>query len=231
MVFVLLVYTKKKGTLAKLYSRNTASTEWERSPYTHTIRAQNRFKLTQNNFYLYHSAVRSGVVTDTIIRAWCVIVKSVRPHEEVLKNDVLSLDIRERTFGYGPCCIPLKGPFQWQIRHLLQCKLQRSDVRGKKASPFQGGDRAKSTACDHKGGYDITLSNWTLLFRLTLDRCIPFGNVGDVAVTSAQRQGTHTMGQLTLRPFYKRSFERTSSRPLNWPWITNDSGTINMATT
>ena len=94
MVFVLLVYTKKKGTFAKLYSRNTASTEWERSPYTHTIRAQNRFKLTQNNFYLYHSAVRSGVVTDTIIRAWCVIVNSVRPHEEVLNNEVLSLDIR-----------------------------------------------------------------------------------------------------------------------------------------
>jgi len=47
-----------------------------------------------------------------------------------------------------------------------------------------------STACDDMGGYDIRLSDWTLLFRLTGECGILFGNVGDVAHTSAERQWT-----------------------------------------
>ena len=38
-------------------------------------------------------------------------------------------------------------------------------------------------------------------------------------------------GTLTLRSFCARYFERTFSRPLDWPWLTDISGTIAMATT
>jgi len=40
------------------------------------------------------------------------------------------------------------------------------------------------------GGYDITLSDWTLLFRWTGECGILFGNAGDMAHTSAERQRT-----------------------------------------
>jgi len=41
---------------------------------------------------------------------------------------------------------------------------------------------------DGMGGYDIRLSDWTLLFRWTGECGILFGNVGDMAHTSAERQ-------------------------------------------
>ena len=38
-------------------------------------------------------------------------------------------------------------------------------------------------------------------------------------------------GTRTLRSFCARCFERKFSRPLDWPWLTDISGTIAMATT
>lgn len=71
----------------------------EKSPYTHTIRTQNRLKLTQHNVYRFHSTFPIEVDTETIIRARCAIAISVRPSEEILENMDLSLAIRERTVG------------------------------------------------------------------------------------------------------------------------------------
>ena len=75
------------------------------------------------------------------------------------------------------------------------------------------------------GGYDIRLSDWTLLFRWTGECGFLFGSVGDVAHTSTERQRTHgwrvaaaRWGTRTLRSFCARYFERTFSRPLDWSW-------------
>ena len=71
----------------------------EKSPYTHTIRTQNRFKLIQHNVYRFLSTVPIEVDMETIITAWCAVGNSVRSSEEILENEVLSLFIREGTVG------------------------------------------------------------------------------------------------------------------------------------
>ena len=86
------------------------------------------------------------------------------------------------------------------------------------------------------GRYDIRLSDWTLLFWLTSECSILFGNAGDVAHTSAERQRTPGwlvaaawLGTRTVRSFCVRCFEQTFSRPLDWLWLTDIFGTIAMA--
>ena len=71
----------------------------EKSAYTHTIRTQNRFKLTQHNVYRFPSKAHTEVDTETVIRVWCAIVNSVRATEELLENVILSLYICEGTVG------------------------------------------------------------------------------------------------------------------------------------
>jgi hypothetical protein len=98
MAFVLFVNIRK-GTLTKLYSRSAASTEWKRSHLTPTQYAP-KIALSLHNVYRFHSAVPIKVDTETIIRAWCAIVNSVRSSEEILENEILSLYIREGSVGY-----------------------------------------------------------------------------------------------------------------------------------
>lgn len=66
----------------------------EKSPNTHTIRTQNRFKFPQHHACRFRSTFLNEVDARKNVRAWCATIKA-KPHKERRKNDAESSDFRE----------------------------------------------------------------------------------------------------------------------------------------
>jgi len=172
------------------------------------------------------------------------MVNDVRPHKERLESEAVSPDFREWTVGCRHwigatthAVFRSKGSFRWWMCQLSQCERQKCGVLVKGTFPWHALAGTQSTACDDTGGYDITLSDWPLLFRWSREHGVFYGNVGNVAQTSALREGTHgrrvaatRWSTPTLCFFHSRRFEGTFRNPVDCPWFTASSGATNMAT-
>jgi len=148
MVFVLYVNTRK-GTLTKLYSRNSASTEWERSHHTPTqyapktalINTTQLFPFPFNSRHWsrhgndYHSLVCHCQQCETKWRnAW--------KWGPTALHSWRNCRIADSVGQIPKCGISLNDPFKWRICHLLQCERQKCDDLVKEASTLQAGDWA-----------------------------------------------------------------------------------------
>ena len=118
--------------------------------------------------------------------------------------------------------VPYPARFSCECALYSWARETNGSVLVKGQHPLHAGDRTQATA---------------FRFRWTRECCVLFGNVGDVAQTAAQRQGEFgwhlaaaRWGTNTLRSFCAQRFEGTFSRPLGWPWFTDNPGTINMTT-
>ena len=168
---------------------------------------------------------------------------NVRPYRPTFANELSDGDMDRR---YASCRALLdtfsNAVSRSKVLFSDECAIYRSArdrnvVFWSKENPNFTQELEQSSACDDMGGYDIRLSDWTLLFLWTGECGILFGNVGDVAHTSAERErgllddvwlqydGAPAHSALSVRDVLNEHFpgcwigrgSPTSPAPLPWP--------------
>ena len=121
---------------------------------------------------------------------------NVRPYRPTFVNELSDGDMDRR----NESCCALLDTFSDAVSRskvlfndecaIFRSARDRNVVFWSKENPNFTQELEHNPPCDDMGGYDSTLSDWTLLFRWTDECGILFGTVGDVAHTSAERQRT-----------------------------------------